>query len=338
MRELITRLAIVDDDAASALRVISYFDTLVDQRASAAALLRAAAALADTGAGFQDTALGMRLRVDEQGMRLPGDGPPPAALTESFDHTTVWLERDGPPGPLDRLILERCARSVYAVLRETRGAHPAVAAIRIACDPDSRPADRAEALRHLGLHGEITVVATPGDTSAVPSPGPIIEGRRIFLLSPGQAAALVPPTVPAGLARSSADDLPAARHRAALALRLAVDPADGGPAHVRFEDLGSLAELAERFDAPTAAAVPDVRLLEALRRERPWVTGLLDALLSHTSLRELARRQNLHHSTLRQRVTWLEHRLGYPVLSPTGYARTATTLTLWRLSTPATPP
>jgi hypothetical protein len=289
--------------------------------------------------GFRDATLGMRLRIDKHGRQLPEDGghrAPSNALTETCEHTTVWLERDGSPGPLDQLILERCSRSVHTVLQQAHTVHPVVTAIRVACAPDSRDADRADALRHLGLREEIVVVATPGGaTSGLP--GPIIDGQRIALLTPGRVADLVGKGIPAGLARSFAEDLPSARGRASLALRLAVDPADGGPAQIWHEDLGSLAELAERFDGPSAAAVPDVRLLERLRGEKPWVTGLLDALLSHRSMRDVARRQNLHHSTLRERLTWLEQRLGYTVLSRDGYARASMTLVLWRIAASSLP-
>ncbi|WP_170201538.1 LysR family transcriptional regulator [Actinocorallia herbida] len=341
MHDLITRLAVVDGDAASALRVISHFDALLDRKASVSALLRAAAALTASGAGVHDAALGLRLRVDAQGRPAADDGrhgPPAAAPSARCERTTVWLERDGDPGPLDDLVLERCARSVHAVVQETRTGHPAVAAVRLACDPASTPVDRAEALRHLGLHGDLVVVATPVGAAAELPPGPIIDGRRVALVRAEQVDGLLSASVPAGLVRCTAADLPTAHRNAGLALRLAVDPADGGPAHVWFDDLGSLAALAERFDPAEAAAVPDVRLLESLRAERPWVTGLLDTLLSHGSLRQAARRQHLHHSTLGQRVAWLEARLGYPILSPAGHARAATTLLLWRIATSPHPP
>jgi len=55
MRELIVRLDVVDDDAASALRVIAHFDGLVDERASGPAMVRAAAALAGCPAAWHDS-------------------------------------------------------------------------------------------------------------------------------------------------------------------------------------------------------------------------------------------------------------------------------------------
>lgn len=321
MRELITKLAVLDGDAATALRVISHFDALVDGHASAAAIIRAAAGLADCPAGFHDVARGVRQRIDHRGRPLPTDAAPGSRISERFEQMTVWLEREGEPGPLDHLILERCARAIHA------GVHPgdpAVAAIRLACDPDSRPTDRAAALRLLGLTGAFDVVAT---TDAAP-PAPVIDGHRIQLLRPGA----LPGSGAAGLARSTGDDAPLARLRAATALRLAVDPVTGGPVHVRHEELGSLAALAEAFDPARAAAVPDVARLEALRRQRPWATGVLHFAVTHTSLREAARLQNLHHSTLTGRLAWLEQRLGYAVHGPHGHPRATVTLALWRIA------
>ncbi|GGG28717.1 hypothetical protein GCM10007304_48220 [Rhodococcoides trifolii] len=116
------------------------------------------------------------------------------------------------------------------------------------------------------------------------------------------------------------------------ALKIAVNPATGGPAHVCHDDLGAVADLIDNIDATTASRSADVQALETLRLQRHWVTGLLDSILSHSSVREAARRQNLHHSTLQQRLDWLQSQLGYTVLSPTGYPRASTTLLLWRIS------
>ena len=73
MRELIGRLEVVDDDAASALRVIAHFDGLVNERASAPAMVRAAAALAGCPAAWHDSESGVTRRLDPAGRsRLAG--------------------------------------------------------------------------------------------------------------------------------------------------------------------------------------------------------------------------------------------------------------------------
>ncbi len=325
MRELITRMTVVDDDAATALRVISHFDTLTDHGASIAGMLRAAAALAGCPAGAAGP--GGRLRFGADGERLADHDRPMSAVARSFESVTVWLERKGRPRSLDSLILERCARSIHLV-----GSRPPDDAVRIACDPQTSAAERVEVLRSLGLGAVFTVVATyPSESAAVPV-APLIEGRRIQLLASARVPALISPLVAAGLAQASADDVVQARQKAATALRLAVDPLTGGPAQVRHEELGSLAALAARFEPGEAAQIPDVRQLRELTGRRPWATAVLAAVLSATSVREAARRQNLHHSTLQQRISWLEQHLGYSLLTTDGHSRAAVTLLLWRIA------
>jgi hypothetical protein len=179
----------------------------------------------------------------------------------------------------------------------------------------------------------VEIVATAGPQPSALPPAPVIDGHRIHLLRPGRAAELLPDTVAAGLARCTADDVPLARLRAVTALRLAVDPVTGGPTHVRHEELGSVAALAEAFDPARAAAVPDVARLEELRTRRPWAPAVLHFAVTHTSLREAARLQNLHHSTLTGRLSWLEEHLGYPMHGPHGLPRAGVTLALWRIAT-----
>jgi hypothetical protein len=248
-----------------------------------------------------------------------------------LDLLTVWLERAGGPGPLDRLILERCARSIKAIA-QVRDVRPAVTAVRVACDSQSTPTDRRNALLRLGLGRQVTIAATlPHEATSLP-PGPVIEGQRINLLRPEQTDVLVPSTDRAGITDASSEQVHQMWRKAATALRLAIDPATGRPTRVRYEQLGSLAAVAERFDADSAAAVPDVRRIEELRGERPWVVALVGAVVAHSSIREIARREGLHHSTVIERIAWLEHRLGYTLRDAAGQTRSSVTLVLWRVA------
>ena len=331
MRDWIIKLTAIDDDAASALRVIEHFDTLVDERVSATALLRAVTVLADCGAGFDDADRGLPIEVDEHGRAFSTPEMSARPHFEQFGGVTVWLNRQGPPWPLDHLILERFARSLHAVKRP-RDRHPAIAAIRTVCDADAEPAQRTAALSTLGLTGPVTIAATlPSDSRLTPL-GMTADGVRIHLLSNRPALAGVPADVAAGYTVANGLQVCTRWRRAVSALKIAVDPTTAGPAHVCHDDLGAVADLLDNIDASTAAGSLDVQVLETLRLERQWVTGLLDSILSHSSLREAARRQNLHHSTLQQRLDWLQSRLGYTVLSPSGYPRASTALLLWRIA------
>ncbi|MBY6537750.1 hypothetical protein HQ325_03605 [Rhodococcus sp. BP-349] len=331
MRDWIIRLTAIDDDAASALRVIEHFDTLVDERVPATALLRAVTVLADCGAGFHDPDRGLPIEVDEHGRTSSTPDVSTRPHLEQFGSITVWLNRTGPPWPLDHLILERFARSLQSV-EQPRERHPVVAAIRTVCDADASPAHRSAALATLGLTGPIVIAATlPRDSRRTPI-GMTADGARVHLLSSRPTLAGVPTDAAAGYTITDGLLVCTRWQRAVSALKIAVDPATGGPAHVCHDDLGAVADLIDNIDATTASRSADVQVLESLRLQRQWVTGLLDSILSHSSVREAARRQNLHHSTLQQRLDWLQSRLGYTVLSPTGHARASTTLLLWRIS------
>ncbi|GHE79324.1 hypothetical protein GCM10017786_06450 [Amycolatopsis deserti] len=332
MREWIVKLSTIDGGAAAALRVIEHFDTLVDQRSSAMALLRAAAALAECRVGLEDPERGLRLGVDAAGRPIADlDAGSRARQIRHYEEITVWLDRDGPPWVLDHLILERFARSLHAV-KKTRETSPVAAATRIACDPDAAPADRENALRRLGLGATVTVVATHAADSRGMPPGLVLDRHRIHLFPASTASRLIPDDIAAGIDTCEAAEVHRGCEHARTALRIAVDLTSGRPAHVHYQQLGSVATIVESVDADTAARAPDVRRLRELQEQRPWVVATLEAVLSHTSVREVARLQHLHHSTMRQRIDWLERRLGYNPLSSAGYARASTTLTLCRIA------
>ncbi|MBO0852917.1 MAG: hypothetical protein J2P18_04040 [Nocardia sp.] len=332
MREWIVKLNTIDGGAAEALRVIEHFDTLVDQRSSALAMLRAAAALAECPVGLEDPERGLRVGVDAAGRNVADLGDAGAGRrTHRFEEITVWLDREGTPWPLDHLILERFARSLHAV-KKIRDSSPALAATRIACDPCATPADREEALRRLGLGERVTVVATHLSDARRMPPGLVVDEHQIHLFPASPRPNTIPADIAAGIHTCSAADVHQGCKHARTALRITVDLATGKPTHVRYDQLGAIATVVESVDSDTAAQAPDVRRVVELQARRSWVVPTLEAVLSHNSIREVARLHNLHHSTMRQRIDWLERQLGYTPLSCGGYARASTTLTLWRIA------
>ena len=332
MRELIVQLSTADGGAAEALRVIEHFDILVDQRASALAMLRAAATLAGCAVGLQDPERGLRVGVDSEGRTVADPDDEKRSLeVMHFETIKVWLDRNGCSWPLDRLILERLARSLHAV-KKARDVSPTVAATRTICDPDAAPSDREIALRRLGLGGAVSVVATHVTDARKLPPGLVIDESRITLLPPAAVEKMLTSDVAAGIHTCSGADVHRQWPFARTALRIAVDLATGEPAHVFYEQLGSIATIVDNVAPEVAAGAPDVRRLIELQNKRPWVVRTLESVMSHSSIREAARLQNLHHSTLRQRIDWLEGQLGYALLSGDGYARATTTLTLWRIA------
>lgn len=123
MRELIGQLSRVDEDAASALRVIARFDALVEGHASLASLVRAASALASLPAGLHEAASGRQTRVAVDGAPLPAVDLDPSwpsrSLTEGRG-TVVWIETSAPLTPVVALVLERYAAAVHLALDRNR--------------------------------------------------------------------------------------------------------------------------------------------------------------------------------------------------------------------------
>ena len=330
MRDLIGKLEVVDDDTASALRVIDHFDRLVDERASTAAVVRAAAALAGSTAGLHDAA---RALVK----RFAPDGRSQVATVEGdWRHEPVpgqpgswlWLERTGEDGPLDALILERAARALQALGTGTPDPS-AGGLVRIACDPEATDADRRDAVARLGLTGPVTAVLTPSANLRATLFSTV--GALVVALLPGTAT--IPEGIRAGAATASDPmQLPTAFEQARTALRLAAEVGGLAPSVVRYEDLGALAVIAERISADEAAGVGDVRRLEELLDRHPWVVDTLHAVLDQPSLRQSAAMLHVHHSTLQERLTWLSGQLGYSPAKGRGRQRAAVAVLLWRVA------
>ncbi|MEI7054500.1 helix-turn-helix domain-containing protein [Nocardioides sp. CCNWLW239] len=330
MRDLIGKLEVVDDDAASALRVIDHFDRLVDERASIAAVVRAAAALAGATAGLHDAARALVRRFTPDGRALTGEkeGEWRHEPVPGHPGSWLWLERTGEDGPLDALILERAARALQAL--GTGSSQPSTSGlVRIVCDPDATEADRRDAVARLGLSGTATVVLS---TSAhLPTTLISTVGTLVVALLPG--APSLPEDIRAGSATATDPlRLPIAFEQARTAFRLAADVGGLAPSVLRYEDLGALAVIAERISAEEAAAVGDVRRLDELLAAHPWVVETLHAVLDQPSLRQSAAMLHLHHSTLQERLGWLSGQLGYSPTKGRGRQRAAVAVLLWRVA------
>ncbi len=330
LRDLIVKLEVVDDTAASALRVIDHFDRLIAERASVAAMVRAVAALAGCPAGLHDAGRDISPRYDPQGHSLPQvqSGSWARVAVPDRPGAWVWLERTGEARPLDALILERSAKAIQT-LTGASADRSADAAVRIACDPDAPDSDRCDAAKQLGLTGPVTVIVI--SSFQPPSPHSTRVGRHAVTLVAGTA---VPPSdLRAGTAIAQEPaHLPTALEHARLALRLTDRMNGPGPSLVAYDDLGALAVLAERTTPQEAAGIADVRRLDQTLVTHPWVIDTLQAVLDHASLRQAATGLHLHHSTLQERLVWLATQLGYAVTKPGGRQRATVAVAFWRIA------
>ncbi|MDX3228997.1 PucR family transcriptional regulator [Streptomyces sp. ME19-01-6] len=248
MKGLLLRLSALDADAATAVRVIAHFEALLGSGAlDATSLARSTAGLAECAAGLE-LPDGRRARFGPGGAALPAEPKVVSQDAELGPSGRVWLERPGPPGPFDDLILEWmaiAARTLCGSPAPPRMPHasltPRTPGSREVADPalmevvlSERESDhdRARALRLLGLAPELPLrmVAVRGDPAVDAGLDAVaLLGRatldavvRVTRTGPWGTVLVQPP--------DGAADSPAAALRAAVAdpLRGAVaDPLRG---------------------------------------------------------------------------------------------------------------
>jgi len=340
VRELIGLIGAVDGAAAGALRVIAYFDTLVERGASIGDFVRGAAAQAGCAAGFADRSRGQVIRADAAGRALEPVAPEQVSTVEVLDDlgAQVWLERADEPSVVDAMVLERFAAGVRITLERTRDRDRVGPALRVLLDEQAEPAQRRAAADRLGITGPATVLAVAPVTGAPDGPprdaGRLSAriGRVHAIVRAGQdPAELVGWRVGIGRA-ADPDHLHGSWAQALVALRTTSDGAPGEPGElvVRYADLGGLTVVAEQVSA-LDADVPDVGALDAVAAAHPWALGTLDAVIRHLTVRSAATELHVHHSTLQERLVHLRRELGFDVDSPIGRQRAAFALVLRRL-------
>lgn len=325
MQELVGRLTALDAEATETLKVIAYFDALVDGHATIEVLLRGASVLSGCAAGV--AAVGIQLRVDASGTRSPaarGDWP-----SRGFgDGGVAWIERTGTPHANDEMILERLGIALGIAVDRTSPSAASRRALQTLVDPATTADARAEAARrlHLTPHELYRIVAVPGSAVA---PGPSIVMRtdvgsvRVSVRAahaeePVDVAGIGTATVPDALAQSWSSAL--------VALRLTSKRAPV----VQADELGAVLALAE---LPTSREVPDVAALTSLLRSHPGTEDLLEAIATTDSLRAAGVEVGLHHSTVQAKTAQFSEGLGFDLRSPQGRVRLSLALALYRLST-----
>jgi PucR C-terminal helix-turn-helix domain len=342
MEALAERLSQLDSQAEGALRVVMFYDTLMRRRVDLPALARASAGLAECVTGIRLHGTGRTIRSSPDGRPAPAPPPPspstaaPITLDEE-EIGTVWLERPGPPGPLDELLVDRLAIAAAAVLERygparTTMADPALVELVISAEADQ--AARARALRLLGFAADL-----PVGVAAVRSQLPLDQvGGLVCPARPVKAAPLAevgvllattldparfPPGVRAGIGAAHRPDRSWRQARTALGFTTARQPV------VHYHSLGALALLAQ-VPQDAARDNPDVAAI-ARMAGNPHDLETLDAYCHTGSLRRAAEGLHLHHSSVARRLDQLGKTLGIDLTQPTGLTRARLALTAWRL-------
>jgi PucR C-terminal helix-turn-helix domain len=342
MEALAERLSRLDSRAEGALRVVMFYDTLLRRRVDLAALARASAGLAECVAGIRLHGTGRVIRVGPDGRPALAAPEPPASTTvpitlDEEQVGTVWLERPGPPGRLDELLLDRLAIAAAAVLERygparTTMADPAL--VELAVSADSDQAARARALRLLGFAADL-----PVRVAAVRSQLPLDQvGALVCPARPVKAAPLAgvgvllattvdparfPPGVRAGIAAAESPERSWQQARTALRFTTARQPV------LHYTDLGALALLAQ-VPQDAARDNPDVAAVARIAAN-PEDLETLEAYCATGSLRRAAELLHLHHSSVARRLDQLGKALGVDLTEPTGLLRASLALTTWQL-------
>lgn len=331
MRELVGRLSGLDPAATDSLRIIEYFDTLVEGHVGLEAFLRGAALLTGVASGLTVPERGLAIRVRADGRR---DGPalPAAWPARPIGDGVVWIERDGPAHVNDKMVLERLAMGVMVTLDRTAAAHSDVGTrieqlidLSLPLEERLRAADRL----HLDPHRGIGVLAAPPDdvlaarsrwATVITS----VAGPVFVILEPVEGHP-VPPRAGIGR-RVPPAEVAVAWQEALVALRLTSERRP----RVDAAELGALTVLAAGVDATTATP-PDVLVLERLVARNPALLDTLEEITLHDSVRAAAAALGVHHSTVQARIVGIRSDLGFDPCEPRGRHRMAMALAVHRL-------
>lgn len=341
MEALAERLSQLDSHVRGAIRVVAFYDTLMRRRVDLPALARASAGLAECVAGIRLHGAGRAIRFSPDGR--PASAPPPAASTtvpitlDEEEIGEVWLERPGPPGSLDDVLLERLAIAAAAVAERygparTTMADPAL--VELVVSPDSDDAARARALRLLGFAAGLPVrvaavrSAVPLDRVAVLlCPSRPVKAAPLADVGVVLATTLDPTRLPAdvrvGIGAADRPDRSWQEARSALRFTTPRRPV------VRHDSLGALALLAQ---VPPKAARDNADVAAiALIAGSPEELETLDVYCATGSLRRAAELLHLHHSSVARRLEQIGRTLGFELTQPSGLIRAGLALTVWRL-------
>ncbi|MGX2996822.1 helix-turn-helix domain-containing protein [Streptomyces sp. JNUCC 64] len=342
MEALAERLSHLDSHAHGAIRVVTFYDTLMRRRLDLPALARASAGLAGCVVGIGLHGTGRVVRRTPEG--TTATGPPGAApsttavvVLDEEEIGTVWLERAGPSNALDEVLLDRLALAVASAVERygparTTMADPAL--VELAVGPDTEDAARARALRLLGFGDTAPVRAVavraplPLDrVGALLCPGGPVKAASVggvgVLLASAVDVRGLPADARAGVGAAGSPEVSWRQARTALRFATGRRPA------VHYADLGALALLAE-VPPDVARAHPDVVALARVAGS-PHDLDTLDAYCATGSLRRAADLLHLHHSSVARRLEQIGTALGFDLTCPTGLVRASVALTLWRV-------
>ncbi|WP_326697605.1 helix-turn-helix domain-containing protein [Streptomyces sp. NBC_01754] len=341
MEALAVRLSGLDPYIGGAISVVTFYDTLMRRRVDLPALARASSGLAECVVGIRLHGAGPVIRIAPDGREASG---PPAPASSSAPITldeeeigTVWLERPGPPSPLDAVLLDRLAIAAAAGIERygparTTMADPALVELVVSSDSDE--AAKARALRLLGFSATlpVRVVAVrsqlPLDqVAALVCPARPVKAALLadvgVILATGVDEDRFPAGVRAGIGAADTPGRSWYEARTALRFTTARRPV------VHHDGLGALALLAQ---VPREAARDNADVAAIARlADNPGDLETLEAYCATGSQRRAADLLHLHHSSVARRLEQIARTLDIDLTEPTGLVRARLALTAWQL-------
>ncbi|WP_338890883.1 helix-turn-helix domain-containing protein [Rhodococcus sovatensis] len=325
MQGLMYRLAELDADSAGLVRVIDYFDALVRHRADTAAMMRASAALADCVVGMDVSgwreARHKARRCDPRGQWSPEPQRAPSSTKDIIVDDdvvgTVWIERNGPPLPLDDMLVDRMALTAAVILAPRRAPTPTEQTENLLF-----PVDEIAVLTSLVALGiepttSLRVAVSAHGYTDLPTnltagaSVPVRVNEEYWLVLSGTPPQLSTPSFRVGVSLSvPANEI----HRHLGNARLALTQASEDRPVFVADSLGALNLLGagHRIDY---GHIPDlVRAAEVGQDTHgPELIDTLRVYLRAGTLRAAADAMHLHHSSVAHRLTKLSERMGYAV-------------------------
>jgi hypothetical protein len=337
------------------MRVVAFFDALLDDEVDAAGLVRRAASFAGCPVGIR-TPGGTVISAGSSGSRGPSTAPAGAARLPLRHGGEVWLQRSADQQSLDAVVLQRLAVTARVVLDRSAAAADRATLLEQALSDRTAEVDRSRCLRGLRLTPTTTVrvFALAGPQEGL---GELVDQIRavsptVQVTSASEVTAVLAeePAVPVGwdvpvgthLAWSRpcpAFDAPAAWREARTALRFTLPSThprgpygDQEGVIAPAERVGAFLTLAEHLSAEDIGRIPDVQALDRIAGDEGRDTiVILEAVAATESLRRASTLVHLHHNSVAARVRRAEHVLGFSVVEPYSRSRLLLALTLRRL-------
>ena len=336
MEGLLRRLSSDGSEAENALRVVAFFDRLVETRGGLEELIRSSARLVGAPAGFVGDGAQRNWAFDTRGREMSGEIADDALTQIVGSDTgpvgTVWIVGEPENTSLAELIVERMALSAGIILSRlgspSGGIHaPALLGLLAR---DASLDDRASHLDALGFRREWSVRVLVASSSAHKSPVnrmiqqwahsagvrwsgiQLDDGFEISLVHDHGALSIdrLPnwPFLCAFGSRTSALEAHDSHETARQAIKLT--SATLGPRVVDYETIGPMSHLAALSPAQ-ASTTRLVRQLMFLSQSDSGTGELLalDMFCRHRSLRAASAELNLHHSSLAHRLKNVEKKL-----------------------------